>query len=969
MKHLFTAMFTLLLCFTMQPSHSLTQDTKITQDKPTMVKLYTNKGNITLQLDAENQVLWCNQKAKSLLQIHKWDAAVCRDEKFYRDRIKRIPDKFSDTHSWTTSFIYHIFEDMRASLQKELEGSRLSRTDFYLDSKGQTRRNNRRCSVASSESSAGCLVIIVKQGNVDQFSGKHPNFIASMGQGVGTKIVDEYNMVLSYAAGTHQDEFEGSNGIGWDLYKFSTPHIPSALSLSSLKRCATLEDSSLVEEILNCSPCHRDNELSARQSRNPVRYYHSLNASQDLAISTILGSLDNSLNISTIRTQKASVKIIHGPPGTGKTATLVALIDALLQKRIAVLATAPSNHAICELARRCFSHLFSSPRAARNDRPKRRDVVLVGREDKLILSPELEIIHVDHIIGRLTDSLVNWSTTFDHLRTLLRDKGVVGLSSPEELTSCLTLCLKYCVVVSDHLPPRHFKDTQSVVFLKTLCTEIETYMSVVRNVGPGSASKVLKLIESQDFKSVTAVSTSAYKLGICGESRDEDERDKIAMAIDIVSQAIIVFSTVDSSCQRAVMKKDFQVAIIDEAAQLVESRICMVLFNNLQCLVLAGDNKQLPPTVISSLAKKMGYDRSLLDRLLQNNFPSSLLDTQYRMHPKISEFPNRRFYENKLINGINVESDSYTKPWHHFLPPFSVYDVEGEEVEDEKRSYWNATECRVMKEVVKTLDNILISHNWDTNCPLKVGVISPYNAQLKKIGAAIESIRRVCISVIYNTVDGFQGQECDVIIFLCVRSNKTKKIGFLDDERRLNVAITRAKYSLLLIGNCNTLSSSDVFKDLIEGARRKEVLSNKNSSEIIEKAIQKEIDEKAKLQRLKDPSTSILENTVWGGKFVIMASLKQSLPKITDLNSKNLLWSLLLRLAEGRWPRAIRLPSGIDVNLTNIVFCSSVDGKVLLWSLDITQVMKIFLIILLTFLFDNFVDEGSAAYVMNATAV
>lgn len=127
----------------------------------------------------------------------------------------------------------------------------------------------------------------------------------------------------------------------------------------------------------------------------------------------------------------------------------------------------------------------------------------------------------------------------------------------------------------------------------------------------------------------------------------------------------------------------------------------------LQCLVLAGDDKQLPSTVISDLAQKMGYGRSLFDRLLKHNIPSTLLNIQYRMHPNISLWPNNQFYKSLLINGDNVMSDEYTKHWHAFLPPFSVYDVKGTEEKNPRGSTLNRIEVNVAIQVIKALHTFL----------------------------------------------------------------------------------------------------------------------------------------------------------------------------------------------------------------------------------------------------------------------
>lgn len=913
---------------TLQTSHSPSDDL----DRSRFSCSTSSRKDLTGNFSKNDQNSVRGKIDKSILQmIYQWDASTCRDKHYFKDRIEQIPKKFTGISSWSIAFTYHICDDMRVALEEDLAGSCQPPTDFYLEPSEDAPGNCRKCSISSDGTSfSSSLVIIVKGGQAEklsQISTKLPNFIACLEVRPPEDVVDEFNMDLHYGDGTCQDEFSRSNGIGWDLYRLSAIHVPNDILLKSLNRCSSY-NTPLVDVMLSCkASAARGDEVKTEIKRPHIACPKGLNDSQFLSISTI---------DKAIRTQEASINIIHGPPGTGKTATLVALIDTLLQRKLCVLAAAPSNHAVCELARRCCADLLLNG----THKLKKRHLILVGKEKNLILSPELEMIHLDRIVIRLVEALDSWSPTFDHLRTLLRDRSTEEDNKPDELINCLDLCLTYCGTISDHLPACNFNEGRGLVFLQEVRAAME---SLIKSLRAGNAvftlSTVLKQIECSDFKSVIAVCAAAYK--VVNEQAGISRNTK-NMEADIVGDASVIFSTVDSARHHAIVAKDVVVTIVDEAAQLVEARIAIVLSPSLKHLVLAGDNKQLPPTVKSMLAKSKGYDISLLDRLLDGGFPCTLLDTQYRMHPAISLFPNKTFYKGKVQDGDNVKSKAYDKSWHSFLPPLSVYDVEGEETRDDNQSYWNATECQVMKEVIKRLDAILASSSDDDASPLvKVGIIAPYSAQLRKIGATVASLPKVRISVIYNTVDGFQGQECDVIIFLCVRCNAGGHIGFLDDERRLNVAITRAKYSLLIIGSCRTLSKCSVWKGLLTVAPGTfNTIMNHGTSEIIQTVILKQEKEKEKLEKLKIVNTCIFENTVWMGKFIIMAPLKRTLPRITDPSSKNLVWSLLIRLAEGRWPRAVRCSAVVDssCNLENIVFSSSVDGKVLLWSLDLVQV-------------------------------
>jgi len=148
---------------------------------------------------------------------------------------------------------------------------------------------------------------------------------------------------------------------------------------------------------------------------------------------------------------------------------------------------------------------------------------------------------------------------------------------------------------------------------------------------------------------------------------------RLPSEVDLIKQASIVFSTVNVSGRPIFNNVNFDVAIVDEATQLVQAEIAIVLRKSLCCLVLAGDDKQLPATVKSKNCCDMGYDMSCFSRLLELGYPFSLLGIQYRMHPEISRWPRVEFYEGLIEDGDNVRSEAYCKAWHDdvFLPTLS----------------------------------------------------------------------------------------------------------------------------------------------------------------------------------------------------------------------------------------------------------------------------------------------------------
>jgi len=224
-------------------------------------------------------------------------------------------------------------------------------------------------------------------------------------------------------------------------------------------------------------------------------------------------------------------------------------------------------------------------------------------------------------------------------------------------------------------------------------------------------------------------------------------------------------------------------------------------------VILAGDHLQLSPTVKSREASELGLSETLLSRMTDKVTHTYLLQVQYRMNDKILSFSNERFYDNKLQSSPTVAD------WKLDDNPLVLIDTSGcgfDEVQNPKSlSRYNEGEYYILREhFVQARDAYLGA---------SIGVISPYSEQVKFLRASTEDdevFRDMDITV--NSIDGFQGQEKDVIYISLVRSNSDGEIGFLADERRLNVAMTRARKKLVIIGDLSTLSVSKLFSDLAD---------------------------------------------------------------------------------------------------------------------------------------------------------
>ena len=267
---------------------------------------------------------------------------------------------------------------------------------------------------------------------------------------------------------------------------------------------------------------------------------------------------------------------------------------------------------------------------------------------------------------------------------------------------------------------------------------------------------------------------------------------------------------------------EFETVIIDEAAQSIELSALIPLKYGCSRCILVGDPKQLPPTVLSRDAARFQYEQSLFVRM-QLNHPKDvhLLDTQYRMHPEISAFPSQAFYEGRLLDGPDM-AKLRTRPWHknNILGPYRFFDVKGQHQSAPRgHSLINPAEVDVAMKLYARLTTDCKGFDFTG----KVGIITPYKSQLRELRSRFSQRYgdSILSRVEFNTTDAFQGRESEVIIFSCVRASPGGGIGFLSDIRRMNVGITRAKSSLWVLGNSQSLMKGEFWANLLRDAQER----------------------------------------------------------------------------------------------------------------------------------------------------
>lgn len=283
---------------------------------------------------------------------------------------------------------------------------------------------------------------------------------------------------------------------------------------------------------------------------------------------------------------------------------------------------------------------------------------------------------------------------------------------------------------------------------------------------------------------------------------------------------------------------EFDTVIIDEACQASEPSTLIPLKFNPNSLILVGDPQQLPVVVVSPKASKFGLSRSLFERLCENGWPVELLRIQYRMHKEIVSFPSEQFYESKLINDTSIE-ERKSAAWHNHVgfPPYLVWNLSQGNMSRTK--YGGIRNNLEVDFIMRIIQNF--GYEYGGSRKISIGIIAFYNEQVSLLRVALNRLKKSMknsfgnISFQISTVDGFQGSEKDIIILSCVRSytrsnesNAIQSIGFLSDHRRVNVALTRARYSIWIIGNCHVLSNDPVWKALLDRAYDRNKMANYN---------------------------------------------------------------------------------------------------------------------------------------------
>lgn len=287
---------------------------------------------------------------------------------------------------------------------------------------------------------------------------------------------------------------------------------------------------------------------------------------------------------------------------------------------------------------------------------------------------------------------------------------------------------------------------------------------------------------------------------------------------ELFASSRVIACTLIGTASRVLERMQFSTLFIDEAAQAFEGA-CWAAIRHADRVIFAGDHKQLPPTIKCKEAEKAGLSRTLMEVVAQSK-PScvELLTVQYRMHRDIMKFSSDWFYHGRLTAAPECAERTIVP----IDPPLIWIDTANLGYEEEQnplsQSRLNTNEGILLVETLKLYVN-QIGKNRLIDERVDFGIISPYKSQVQLLRRLIKNekeLKQLFPYITVNTVDGFQGQDRDVILISMVRGNDEGRIGFLGDLRRMNVAITRARMKLIILGDTSTLSKTRFYRKLIE---------------------------------------------------------------------------------------------------------------------------------------------------------
>ncbi|XVE90672.1 hypothetical protein DITRI_Ditri20bG0095900 [Diplodiscus trichospermus] len=1028
-----------------------------------------------------------NRTSISLIDfVFSWSIEEALNADLYKAQVKKIPETFKSTAEYFNSFVAPLVEETHADLLSSMKMvhraplRELYSVERHKDYKPPKRllydvvlrmRDSNGSDLETYEPQTGDLVALtdVRPKCISDLNRPKMSYHLAYVQTADEDSPDKLSILSSKPIMTdremqREEKLFGQSSQNMSQQKHAIFFVFLINMTSNVRIWKALHPAldggnlKMINKIIQMNGADEEDCAMCLSEKNsvPVPSFKSygLNGSQKAAI------------ISCINTWRCShqntVKLIWGPPGTGKTKTAGLLLFTLLGIKCRTITCAPTNIAVVEVASRLMSLVTGT---LEFDTYGYGDIVLFGNKKRMQIDDHEDLLDVflDYRVEKLDECFspyTGWKTSLASMIDLLEypegkysrylanrevgnsdekrrmedekcdesssvnkksttnhemegkncDKNLRDKKSRSVWKKVINSTLKQekpqknrvTCEKKNHLKPEKKKDTQrapdekqeagtsdDVITLEefvkkrifilnerlTICvvnlyTHLPTHLislelvmhmltalDLLRSLenllncfifGDGDFRKALndtkKVSEDGHLAKLRVTRRNCLQMlkSLPQSFPVPDFIEKYTIRNFCLDNASLLFCTTSGSSRlNTARQQPLDLLVIDEAAQLKECESTVPFqLPGLRHAVLIGDELQLPAMIQSKISGEAYFGRSLFERLVVLGHKKQLLNVQYRMRPAISSFPNKEFYDGKILDASMVKLKRYKKRFLHgnMYGAYSFINVaSGKEEFDHLHSKKNMVEAAVVCEIVASLFKEFIV----TKKRICIGVISPYKAQVHAMQEKIEKkytgYADSGFAVSIRSVDGFQGGEEDVIIISTVRCNINGSVGFLSSCQRTNVALTRARHCLWIVGNEATLVKSDsVWKKLVIDAKSRGCFFNADEDKHLAEAIITSLIELQQFDTLLSMDSPIFKKARW--KVCFSNTFWKSLASIKNTESHKQIINLLQKISSG-WRRSPKQKKSIKVyGSLGLLEVYPVNGLLnLLWSVDIIK--------------------------------
>ncbi|GKV00267.1 hypothetical protein SLEP1_g12986 [Rubroshorea leprosula] len=953
--------------------------------------------------------------------VFSWTIEDIRNNHLYKGQVNEIPDRFNLTKDYLKSFVLPLIEETHADLLSsltsvsgapsfEIRSINISKHHEYPKNLAYELVLGMRCfedNKAIYEPEPGDLIAltdVMPKCIADLDRPNSPYLIAYV------TGVDRYNpnhLSILSSRPIMIEENTQKNMKANRFVVFLTNMTTNIRIWRALNSHPEGKNMSLIKKVLQMHPpdaettclCEETHGADLYDLRTVIKSF-SLNDSQEAAVLSCMGT--------SKCYHQNTVKLVWGPPGTGKTKTVGLLLYALLRMKCRTVTCAPTNTAVLQVTSRLMSFLTAS---AEYGTYGLGDIVLFGNRKRMQMDDHDDLLDIflDYRAEMLFQCLCQWNGTLRSIIEFLEDpmrQYHLYLQSNKRSNSKEDRCQENDHKIEDRVMSsnqekeeknygQNFggKNTKKVwrklvdqalkenkTNVKQVASRKGKHLKHKKKEALDDTSQEEQDAEDEDTLTLTLIEfvkksfdSISQRLKFCIVNLfthlptlyiSLDEVKKMRQAFDLLllldtslnglhkkfsksedqhrvhdsikwssrrkdclqilkslPQSFLVpdfkdtnevkYFCLDSACllfctssgsSKLHVAGEFDLLVIDEAAQLKECESTIPLqLPGLRHAILVGDELQLPAMVKSKISEKAGFGRSLFERLVCLGQKKHLLNIQYRMHPSISSFPNKEFYNKQILDAPTVKDSSYAKRFLHrnMYGSYSFINIAcGKEQLDIVHSRKNMVEVAVVCEIVANLFKEFTRKKEK----FSVGVISPYKAQVyaieEKLGKKYARGAETDFSVRVRSIDGFQGDEEDLIIISTVRCNGNGSVGFLSNLQRTNVALTRARHCLWILGNEATLlNSHSVWEKVINDAKKRRCFYNADEDKSLAQAMTIALIELRQFDILINMDSLLFKNTRW--KVCFSNGFWESVATIKNTEILRQLLTLLEKLSSG----------------------------------------------------------------------